>query len=75
MIEQFESILTALIQPNQDEKAAFLGPVGQLDDRPADDAAMARALSAAFLITLAGSNHPAFDRANTLLAQMADSPQ
>jgi len=76
MIEQFESIIFTLIQPKE-EKGTFsiLDPTGQLEEERTDNAGIARALNAAFLITLAGSMHPALERAERLLARMVDSSE
>ncbi|NQU04351.1 MAG: hypothetical protein HQ589_09420, partial [Syntrophaceae bacterium] len=76
MIEQFESIIFALIQPKE-EKDTFpiLDPAEQLDEERTDNAGIAQALNAAFLITLAGSMHPAIERAKRLLARMVGSSE
>ena len=76
MIEQFESIIFALIQPKE-EKGTFpiLDPAAQLDEERTDNAGIAQALNAAFLITLAGSMHPAIERVKRLLARMVSSSE
>ena len=76
MIEQFQSIITALIRPGGDwQPLPTVDLAAQLDWQPGGDARIARVLNAAFIITLAGSRHPAFGRAKGLLGQMADSPE
>jgi hypothetical protein len=76
MIEQFKFIISRLFQPKA-EKGTFsiFDPTEQLDEERTDSAGIARALNAAFLITLAGSMHPALERAERLLARMADSSE
>jgi len=75
MVDRFQSIIAALIQP-QENTSGLLGidAMGQLDERPGDDAGTARSLNAAFFIALAGAGHTALDRAKELLLRMADSP-
>jgi hypothetical protein len=74
MIEQFQSIISTLIQPREGEKTFSI-----LDDReifdkdPDDEAGVARALNAAFLVKLTGATHPVSKRAEQFLAHMADS--
>jgi hypothetical protein len=76
MIEHFESIIFKLIQPKEEKDTfSILDPAEQLDEERTDNAGIAQALNAAFLITLAGSMHPASGRAKRLLARMADSSE
>ena len=73
MIEQFQSIISALIQPREGENTLSI-----LDDseifhkEPDDEAGVARALNAAFLVKLSGATHPLSERAERFLAHMTD---
>jgi hypothetical protein len=76
MVEQFKSIIYALIKPNGKEKAfSIFDPTGQFDEGHTDNAGIAQALNAAFLITLAGNRHPESGQAKRFLIRMADSPE
>jgi len=76
MIEQFKSIVCALIQPNREKDTfSIFDPTDQLDEERTDSAGIAQALNAAFLITLAGSMHPALEQAERLLARMVNSSE
>lgn len=76
MIEVFGSIIAVLIRPKAGGHTFTLfDPTEQLQADSGDDAGMARALNAAFLINLAGSAHPAWEQAKCLLALMSDSPK
>ena len=76
MIEQFEFIISTLIQPNEGKNAfPIFDPTEQLDEERTDQAGIAQALNAAFLIALAGSRHLAFEQARHLLDRMADSSE
>jgi len=75
-MRQFESVVTALIQPRKDgSTVCSVDLIGQLDQGRSDEAGIARAMNAAFVAALAGNKHPASTRADELLARMADSPQ
>ena len=75
MLEQFESIISTLIQPKKQKTFAIFDPAYQLNGERTDDAGIAQALNAAFLITLAGSMHPALERAKGFMARMKDSSE
>jgi hypothetical protein len=76
MFRQLVTILHALIQQSEATGEAFIfDPVPQLDETRTDEPGIAQSLNAAFLITLAGPDHPAAKRANTLLDKMAASPK
>jgi len=76
MIEQFKSIISTLIQQKGGNDAFFiLDPSKQLDEKCTDNAGVAQALNAAFLITLVGSMHPALERAKRFLTRMKDSTE
>ncbi|NVM25647.1 MAG: hypothetical protein HWN70_06980 [Desulfobacterales bacterium] len=76
MIEQFESIIFTLLRPKGDKDTfSIFDPTDQLDEERTDGAGIAQALNAAFLITLAGSMHPALVRAERLLAHMVGSSE
>ncbi|MFH1624630.1 MAG: hypothetical protein ABID54_05675 [Pseudomonadota bacterium] len=76
MIEEFESTIYTVTKP-RDEDGAFciFDPTEQFDEGDAGNAGVAKALNAAFLITLAGRRHPASERAKRFLARMVDSPE
>jgi hypothetical protein len=76
MLEDFQSIVYALIRPKQE--AAFpiaLDLAQQFDEERTDEAGIAQALNAAFLIVVAGQNHPAASSALGFLTRMAESPE
>lgn len=74
MIKALESIISTLLQPKV-EKDTFsvLDPIRHLDEGRADDAGVARALNAGFLILLAGDAHPASRKAKRFLARLVSS--
>ncbi len=76
MIKLFESIISTLIG-SREEKDTFsiFDPAEQLDEERTDNAGIAQALNAAFLITLAGSIHPALERAKHFMARMIESSE
>ncbi|MBW2061399.1 MAG: hypothetical protein JRI95_07535 [Deltaproteobacteria bacterium] len=75
MIEQFESIILALMQPKKSEGAfSLFDPAAQFDTECTDQGGMAQALNAAFLITLSGPRHLEFEQAKRFLTRLADSP-
>jgi len=76
MLEDFKSIVYELIRPKQG--AAFpiaLDPAQQFDEERTDKAGIAQTLNAAFLIVVAGQNHPAAPSALGFLTRMAESPE
>ncbi len=74
MLRQLAAIVRALVEQDPETGNAFVfDPVSQFDAACTDDADVARSLNAAFLITLAGPEHPAAERANELLNEMAAS--
>jgi hypothetical protein len=74
MIEQFQSIISALIHPRKGENTFSMLDDSRIFDRDlVDGADVARALNAAFLFKLSGAKHPLSKRAERLLAHMADS--
>ncbi|MBW1710766.1 MAG: hypothetical protein JRJ73_12945 [Deltaproteobacteria bacterium] len=75
MINQFETIISALIQPGDSEDTFYLlDPKKHFHEERTDDASIAQNLNASFLITLAGSKHPASKQAKQYLTHMLDSP-
>lgn len=75
MIEYFEAICRALLQPRP--AAGILPILDPTDQFNADDdgtAALAAKLNAAYMIILAGKEHPEFDHAHNYLSKAADSP-
>lgn len=74
MIEQFQSIISALIQPRKVENTFSILDDSRIFDRDlVDEADVARALNAAFLFKLCGATHPLSKRAERFFAHMADS--
>lgn len=74
MIEQFQSIISALIQPRNGENTfSILGDREIFDKHPDDEAGVARALNAAFFVKLTGATHSLSERAERFLAHMTDS--
>ena len=72
MIKRFESIISTLLHP-WEEAFSISDPAKHLDEEGIDNAGVARALNAAFLVLLAGDTHPASERAKRLLARMTSS--
>jgi len=74
MLRQLETILRTLLRQG-DGTGGFriFDPLAQLDGAGDDEAGIARALNAAFLIALAGPDHPAAERAERMLDEMGDS--
>ena len=76
MFEQFESIVSALIKPKEEkDNFSIFDPTYQLDEGRNDNAGAVRALNAAFIITLAGSMHPALKRAQRFMARMKNQSE
>ncbi len=76
MLEDFQSIVYALIRPKQG--AVFpiaLDLTEQFEEERTDKAGIAQTLNAAFLIVVAGQNHPAAPSALGFLTRMAESPE
>jgi hypothetical protein len=75
MIEYFEAICRALLQPRSVAGILpILDPTDQFNAEAGDTAALAAKLNAAFMIVLAGKQHPEFDHARNYLSNAADSP-
>jgi hypothetical protein len=76
MIEHFQSIISALIQPRKGKHTfSILDESGIFERDPDDEADVVRALNAAFLFKLSGATHPLSKRAERFLAHMADSEE
>ena len=76
MLEEFQSIVCALIRPKQEASFSLtLDLTQQFDQERTDEAGIAQALNAAFLLALAGKNHPAAPAAIGFLTRMAKSPK
>jgi hypothetical protein len=74
MIEQFQSIISTLTHPGRGQNTfSIVDPYKILEKEPKDDAGVARALNAAFLLRLSGESHPASEGAERLLSHMIDS--
>ncbi|KKM26175.1 hypothetical protein LCGC14_1587380, partial [marine sediment metagenome] len=74
MFRQLATILHVLLQQSEEAGGAFVfDPVPQLDETRTDEPGIVQSLGAAFLIALAGPDHPAAERANRLLDEMAAS--
>jgi hypothetical protein len=74
MFRQLATILHTLLQRSEETWGAFIfDPVPQLDETRTDELGIAQSLNAAFLIALTGADHPAAERANRLLDEMAAS--
>ncbi len=74
MFEHFEAICRALLQPRS--VAGILpifDPTDQLNTQANDAPALAAKLNAAFMVLLAGKQHPDFDHARSTLSKAADS--
>ncbi len=76
MINKLQSIISALIGSEKGEEGFHISNVsGSLKDEVDDDADIAQALNAAFLIALSGETHPEFPRAEFYLNRMARLPE
>jgi hypothetical protein len=76
MLEDFQSIVYALVRP--EHGATFpiaLDPAQQFDQERTDKVGVAQTLNAAFLIVVAGQNHPKASSALGFLTRMAESPE
>jgi hypothetical protein len=75
MIEYFEAICRALLQPRSVAGILpILDPTDQFNTEADHPTALAAKLNAAFMIILAGKQHPEFDHARNYLSNAADSP-
>ncbi|MEA1950742.1 MAG: hypothetical protein U9N87_05125 [Planctomycetota bacterium] len=74
MLKKLETVLCTLLQQSE-ETAGFctFDPVRQLDETRTDGPGIVQSINAAFLIALAGSEHPDAERANRFLDDMAAS--
>lgn len=76
MIETFQSIIATLTQPRKGKESFSIFDLGELFSKdPKDDADVAQALNAAFLIKLSGATHSESERAERFLSHMAQSAQ
>ena len=76
MLEDFQSIVYALIRPKEGEAFPIaLDLTQQFDEERTDKAGVVQALNAAFLIVVAGQNHQAASSALGFLTRMAKSPE
>jgi hypothetical protein len=76
MIDRFEYIVYRLFEPDQAEGSfSIFDPSGQFDEDVDDHTGIARSLTAAFLITLAGKRHRDSGRAERFIRRMAKLPQ
>jgi hypothetical protein len=77
MFEHFESICYHLFSPSgkADPLLVVFNPAQQFTDVSNEPAGIARQLNAAFLILLAGSKHPLFEKAQAALHQATHSDQ
>ena len=70
MHDDFADLIHRLITPvNEDQDSCLLDATAAFTEQPTSDAEIARSLLAAFLIRLAGPQHPLFDSASALLAR------
>ena len=76
MLEEFQSIVYALIRPKQGAAIPIaLDLTQQFHGERTDKPKIAQTLNAAFLLVLAGENHPAASAAIRFLKGMAKSPE
>ena len=76
MLEEFQSIVYALIRPKQGATIPIaLDLTHQFDGEPTDKVSIAQKLNAAFFIALAGESHPTASAAVRFLNHMAKSPE
>ena len=74
MFENLATVIRSLLQPSEEAGGAFIfDPVPQLDETCTDEPGVVRSLNAAFLITIAGPDHPASERAKRLLDEIGTS--
>ena len=76
MFQHFESICYHLFSPPaKTDSLSVFNPAEQFTDASNEPAGAARQLNAAFLILLAGSKHPQFDKAQAALHRAAHSDE
>jgi hypothetical protein len=76
MIKEFQSIIATLTQSKEGKEGlSFLDPGEIFGEDPKDEAGVARALNAAFLLKLSGATRSISERAERFLAHMVDSGQ
>ncbi|MGD9037870.1 MAG: hypothetical protein PVF10_15015, partial [Syntrophobacterales bacterium] len=76
MLEDFQSIVYALIRPKNGATFPIaLDSAQQFDQERTDKVGVAQTLNAAFLIVVAGQNHPKASSALGFLTRMAASPE
>ncbi|HEX6303585.1 MAG TPA: hypothetical protein VFZ76_05300, partial [Anaerolineales bacterium] len=75
MDEAFKSALLALLRPENGHDFYLFDPDAQFQGQPADQVAIAKSLNAAFLIALAGIEHPDYEAAKNLLSYFQASTQ
>ena len=76
MFQHFESICYQLFSPSaKTDSLPVFNPAEQFTDAPNEPAGIARQLNAAFLILLAGSKHPQFDKAQAALHRATHSDE
>jgi len=76
MNEHFKSIICKLIQPQKGKGAFFAFDLSEhLDREHTDKTDVGQALNSAFLVALAGSMHPASERAKRFLALLSETPE
>ena len=76
MNEHFESIICKLIQPQEGKGSLFAFDLSEHIDREhTDNTDVGQALNSAFLVALAGSMHPASERAKRFLALLSETAE
>jgi len=76
MINSFESVIQILFQSkNKENTFTIFDSTGQFNEEVSDNKDIARKLNASFLFNLVGSNHPDFEKANSFLNEMKESPE
>ena len=74
--EEFQAIVHAITQsPRENLPFAIFDPIEQFHPEGTGRTTIFRTLNAAFLITLAGPNHPSSERAEKFLLRLASSSQ
>ncbi len=75
MLDQLRSVLSSFCQSQAQGGFSIFNASGQFDDQRSDKEGIARALNAAFLITLCGEQHRLFRQASGFLARRENSPE
>ena len=75
MLDQLRSVLSAFCQSQTQGGFSIFNAAGQFDDQRTDKEGIARALNAAFLITLCGEQHSLFRQASDFLTRRENSPE